>query len=865
MSIFADDTAKSLRFLDGESDITNLVLSGSFSMDDILCSGQLNFGECNSAQVQFTTITNLGLTGHTIAIQFGAGDEWEDVGRFRVTYSSTQANSEQVRITAYDKMKDFDVDISEWYEALTFPLPLKAFRDALIGYIGAEQVEVELINDDMPVYKTISPSTLKGMDMMFYIGQINAVFPHATADGKIDWISLGTDIKVIEATMTQGQKAFTASNYTTRPISKLIIRQENGDLGVRAGTGANVYVIQNNVLVYGFNTEELTPIATKIFNKIQGITYTPATITMKHIPTWKMGDMLQYDTSSFYMLSRKSKGILYDTIQAGGTEYLEEDTGIESSLKQLRGKSNVLTRDLEQTQLKIADVEAGMESRITQLANEVSIQIEYMQDEIDGSQEIIYVTETPTLENYPAWDWCATPIFDQSEFDENGEIPWTYTDESYHEHMRTLVYDETESVTYRFIKRNEDWIFEVLANNDFAVILSEITELKVTDSEIRGSVSAMELSLENDYFTKAQTNSLIKQTKDSIELSVAGTYVTQGTLASGYYSKAETQSLISQTTSSISLSVAGTYATKTSVNETYTSLNASISLKLNKEDLISEINASADVIKLTSNRLIISSTHFSLSSNGTCKMTNADVTGKFTMTGGTILIETASETDNHIIMSHRSFSSALCPRRLVMSSDSYEGTYDGLGVWLNHAQYTDTLARTGYIVLEDSSATSRFYGNVRIDKSALLYGNVHCYADFYANEDSVFYKNVEVFKNLKVYGTKNRIVAIEDNKEVALNAYETATPYFGDIGASVIGEDGTATIEIDDVFAQTIEEDTAMIFISPTCADNLWSELVEGRFVVHGQSGSTFNYEIKAIQKGYRDTRLDVAERRADG
>lgn len=62
--------------------------------------------------------------------------------------------------------------------------------------------------------------------------------------------------------------------------------------------------------------------------------------------------------------------------------------------------------------------------------------------------------------------------------------------------------------------------------------------------------------------------------------------------------------------------MSGTYVTKTKLNSTEKTLKASLELKLNTKDLISEINASADVIILEAGRLIINSGNFQLSGSG---------------------------------------------------------------------------------------------------------------------------------------------------------------------------------------------------------------------------------------------------------
>lgn len=48
--------------------------------------------------------------------------------------------------------------------------------------------------------------------------------------------------------------------------------------------------------------------------------------------------------------------------------------------------------------------------------------------------------------------------------------------------------------------------------------------------------------------------------------------------------------------------------------------------------------------------------------------------------------------------------------------------------------------------------------------------------------------------NLYVGGTKNRSVTTQHYGSVCLSAYETATPYFGDIGSGICDESGLCYI-----------------------------------------------------------------------
>lgn len=115
--------------------------------------------------------------------------------------------------------------------------------------------------------------------------------------------------------------------------------------------------------------------------------------------------------------------------------------------------------------------------------------------------------------------------------------------------------------------------------------------------------------------------------------------------------------------------------------------------------------------------------------------------------------------------------------------------------------------------------------------------------------------------NLTVSGTKSRTVATDQYADRLLYCYETPTPMFGDVGEGEIGEDGLCYIWLDPVFAQTIATSQYQVFLQPYGSGTCWVDRREGCcFVVRGEPGMKFGWEIKAKQKGYDQRRLERDE-----
>lgn len=127
------------------------------------------------------------------------------------------------------------------------------------------------------------------------------------------------------------------------------------------------------------------------------------------------------------------------------------------------------------------------------------------------------------------------------------------------------------------------------------------------------------------------------------------------------------------------------------------------------------------------------------------------------------------------------------------------------------------------------------------------------------NKMRVTASGVAITGNLSVSGTKPRLATTEHYGERYLYAYETPSPYFGDIGSGTIGDDGFCYVEIDDVFAEAARTDYAyQVFLQKCGQGDLWvSEKHSAYFVVQGTPGLAFDWEMKARQTGYETLRME--------
>lgn len=113
------------------------------------------------------------------------------------------------------------------------------------------------------------------------------------------------------------------------------------------------------------------------------------------------------------------------------------------------------------------------------------------------------------------------------------------------------------------------------------------------------------------------------------------------------------------------------------------------------------------------------------------------------------------------------------------------------------------------------------------------------------------------YGDLYVQGSKNRMVQTKTFGPVTQNSYETATPYFGDIGEGELDDSGICYIAIDDVFYETVNTKVNyQVFLQKYGEGDIWvSERTPDYFIVKGTPGLKFGFEYKVVQRDYEDMR----------
>lgn len=421
---------KQLKITFDSGTITNTEIpSEQFELTESLTSeSQIVFGSCEASEIKFRIYNVfLPLKDKWLTVTQTLNGDTENplqIGKYKVYSDKLTADRGYRDVVAYDAMYNIiNTDVASWYNGLTFPMSLKAFRDSFFAFFAIEQEEVSLVNDSMEIERTIDVQVLSGRDVIQSICEINGCFGHIARNGKFKYVFLETikgglypsndiypandlypqqpNVQVVGSGLYVDTPTY--EDFTVKPIDKLQIREKEGDIGVIVGDGNNTYIVEDNFLVYGKSTEDLTVIADNMLSVIEGLEYRPFDATLVGNPCIEVGDNVRLHTKykiiDSYVLQRTLSGVqaLRDNFSADGEEYQGEKVNdIQKQITQLKGKSNTLERTIEETKSTIADVEKGLQTQITQTAESIRSEVSNLDKNL--SSEIEQTAESIRLE-----------------------------------------------------------------------------------------------------------------------------------------------------------------------------------------------------------------------------------------------------------------------------------------------------------------------------------------------------------------------------------------------------------------------------------------------------------------------------------
>lgn len=387
------------------------VLSEQMTLHESICEEeQLKFGGCNASSFELTVFNlNSGIKGYEIEPVLITKKTEIPLGVFYVETIEKYAGKDYKKLTAYDKMRYFDVDVKDWYDSLTFPISVKNFRDSLCNYVGVEQNEAALIADNIMLTKELDSSNgINGLSLMKQICEISGVFGRMDRYGKFDYLSLESSMLLPADDLYPANDLYPSAgggssensfniptslmyehplveDFFTSNIDGVIIVDSEG-AQVLTEYNQNPYYVQDNFVIIGQTHETITALANALLSKISSISYRPINSSkIKGQAYVECGDFISGEVNGYgfeaYVFQRDLTGIkaLRDAYTCKGKEMLENDmNGVTAQLQRLN-------KTTERVKTSVQVTEKGLESevkRATDAENELSTRIEQTEQQI---------------------------------------------------------------------------------------------------------------------------------------------------------------------------------------------------------------------------------------------------------------------------------------------------------------------------------------------------------------------------------------------------------------------------------------------------------------------------------------------------
>ena len=278
----------------------------------------------------------------------------------------------QYRLTAYDAVSRLDRDLGQWlFELEGWPYTLQALADMVCGACGLECVNKLPVNGSYPV-GAFSGAGIAGRQLMRWICQLGGCFCRATEQGKVEFGWYQPKDICLRPTGADFYYSggLSQEDYTTWPIEKVQLRLKNEDVGAvypDAPGEKNTLIITGNYLLGNSGAAAMEEAARQLFDRLQGITYTPCTIQANSRSGIQPGDIIQVEDRSgqlrqvYVMSCQEQDGML--RIGSVGSYRRDSSSAINPvSYRSLTGRVLNLRADIEGLKIENADARGDMAS-----------------------------------------------------------------------------------------------------------------------------------------------------------------------------------------------------------------------------------------------------------------------------------------------------------------------------------------------------------------------------------------------------------------------------------------------------------------------------------------------------------------------
>lgn len=379
---------------------------------------ELTLGSVCSSCIEATLIAPGGKLSIAAGTEVTVYEEADDGSRVQTGIfkleKPTRASANAYKLMAYDRIVNFDIDLTSWLQGLkeSFPMTLQTFVETVCEKCGVTLANTYISNGELKI-EYFPAGEVTGRKLMKWAAEIAGCFVRATADGLIEFawyrknsaVTIGPYQSEDEAAkqISYFQGSLSYEDYEVIGIEKVQIRNTDDDIGTVWPSDleeGNTYVISSNMILSNSTVDDLQFVAQYLYQTLMNTTYVPCKVSVGRGAGIKAGDIITvtdingvvFDT---YVMQRTVAGGK-ETLECTGSQNRASTTVVNNrDYKDLEGRILRIQASVEGIKTEVKDAEKNI-TELQQAAGQVSVKASSEQGTLetiiknDGTWKSVY-------------------------------------------------------------------------------------------------------------------------------------------------------------------------------------------------------------------------------------------------------------------------------------------------------------------------------------------------------------------------------------------------------------------------------------------------------------------------------------------
>lgn len=337
----------------------------------------------------------------------------EQIGIFKLE-KPTRSSANTYKLVAYDRIVNFDIDLTSWLKSLkeAFPMTLQTFAEAVCTKCGVKLKNTYIPNGDLPIEYFVA-GDVTGRKLIRWIAEVATCFVRATPEGLIEFtwykensaVKIGPSMKETEDVkqVPYFEGSLSYEDYEVAPVQKVQIRNTDDDVGTIWPSDleeGNTYIVSSNMLLSNSSASNLQDVAQYIYQTLKDKTYVPCKVSIPRGSGIKAGDIVNVTDANgvvfdMYVMQRTVSGGK-ETLECTGSQNRGSTSVVNSSsYKDLEGRVLRIQTSVEGIKTEVKDTKNNV-TKLQQTAGTVSVTAESEQGTLqtiisnDGTWKSVY-------------------------------------------------------------------------------------------------------------------------------------------------------------------------------------------------------------------------------------------------------------------------------------------------------------------------------------------------------------------------------------------------------------------------------------------------------------------------------------------